>query len=195
MKTLPILSLALGLGVAMCGTQEHPQPATQAKIPAAEPAAKPAAQAAQEEKPMAEARWTEVAAAAERFLIVKIADGKHRPKDDFDGKEGLSGKTLFYLLVPHSAAAAEISHESGGKKSALPKPKMIHRMPGSALYTWFSADPAQPGSLAFKVGGKAETVSLAGRTAALQGIPFFWSGEGQSIAFEEIPGWMEGSGP
>jgi hypothetical protein len=72
---------------------------------------------------------------------------------------------------------------------------MINRMPGSALYTHFLADPANPGSLTVTLDGKVETVSLAPTSAALKALHFFWSGDPPSIAFEEVPGWMEGSGP
>jgi hypothetical protein len=140
-------------------------------------------------------RWIEISVAAKKYLVVKIADAGHRPDGDFAGAASL-GKpefTLFYVLIPDAAGAADVGYVSGGSTIALAKPKKIFRMPGSALFTAFITDPANPGSLAFKAGGKETVVALSSQ--ALQALPFFWSGEPASVAFEEIPGWMEGSGP
>lgn len=194
----PLLAL-FGLGLAMCGAKEHPKPSTVS--PPAGPTSQP--MSAQEEKKMPEARWVEIAAVSERFLIVKVADAGHRPQDAYEGMglyaEALSRKdasqAVYYLLVPNSAKTAEFFQESGGRPAPLPKPRMINRMPGSALYTHFLADPARPGSLTVKLDGRQETVSLAPFASTLKALRFFWSGDPPSIAFEEVPGWMEGSGP
>lgn len=186
MKAKQLSIILLGLGAAMCAPKEHSRPAADAK-----------------EKPMEHARWIEVGAASQRFLIVKIADSRNRPEGAFEGAEAYAGPSagkhaslaLFYILVPAAAAEAEIAHESGGGRLPLPKPRKIHRMPGSALYTHFLADPSRPGSLVIQAGGKPETVDLAARSAALAQLPFFWSGSPPAIAFEEVPGWMEQSGP
>ena len=76
----------------------------------------------------------------------------------------------------NAAASVEITYKTGGKQAVLPKPKMINRMPGSALYTHFLVDPARPGSLTFLTGGNGAD-SIAGgwswsrRTAVTRASP------------------------
>ncbi len=173
-----VFALGLALGTTMCGSK----PPKEEKMN-------------HSEQVKASERWVEISVAGQKYLVVKVADAGHKPDGDFVGSASL-GKpefTLFYILIPDAASAAEIGYVLDGNASALAKPTKIFRMPGSALFTAFIADPAKPGSLSFKTGGKETVVALS--SSALQALPFFWSGEPPSVAFEEIPGWMEGSGP
>lgn len=198
MRLQGALAILLGFGVTMCGSREHPKPET-SNIGGHSPQqeAKPVNQ----EKPKSPARWIEVSTSSTKFLIAKIADAGHLPAGEFEGKEQFegaaagqnAGNVLLYLFVPNAAAAVEVFHETGGRRNALPKPRMVFRMPGSPLYTVFMANPSTPGNLVIRSGSKEESLKLPGSAQAFQALPFFWSGEPpESIAFDELPGWLEG---
>lgn len=197
MRSMRILSLVLGLGTAMCGSKEHSKPATR---PDSTQAGKPAtretsATPSQEESITKPLGWIEFSSSYRKFLVVRIADAGHRPSGGFEGSAllGKPAMTLYYVILPHDYGSVEIVKMEGEGRSSLGKPRKVNRMPGSALYAFFLADPSRTVTLVFKSADMEEGFPIP--AASLQALPFFWSGEPATIAFEEVPGWMEGAGP
>lgn len=138
------------------------------------------------------ARWLEIDIKPHRFLITRIADASHIPSSGFEGKIEL-GKAggnhmLFYIFLANADRNSVFI--LNGKP--LPKPRLINRMPGSAASSWFIASPDSLGEL--NAGGYP--VSLAAQAQRIQQLPLFWNADPEpAIAYADLPGWLEESGP